>query len=106
MIPSLLKFYQFYDFFPKRLCGDAGYRSLKNYTFLLENNIENYIKFSDWARVVSVDTYDLFYFDQNENLICLNNKVALKTRFFDNRYAHKGSFLYVIQSCSYCRLKK
>lgn len=106
LIPSLLKFYQFYDFFPKRLCGDAGYGSLKNYTFLLENNIENYIKFSDWARVVSGDTYDLFYFDQNENLICLNNKVALKTRFFDNRYAHKGSFLYVIQSCSYCRLKK
>lgn len=106
LIPSLLKFYQFYDFFPKRLCGDAGYGSLKNYTFLLENNIENYIKFADWARVVSGDTYDLFYFVQNENLICLNNKVALKTRFFDNRYAHKGSFLYVIQSCSYCRLKK
>ncbi|MDE6407463.1 MAG: transposase, partial [Anaeroplasmataceae bacterium] len=36
----------------------------------------------------------------------MNNKLALKTRFFENRYAHKGSFLYVIQSCSYCRLKK
>ena len=106
LIPSLLKFYQFYGFFPKRLCGDAGYGSLKNYTFLQENNIENYIKFSDWSRVVSGDTYDLFYFDQNEDLICMNNKVALKTRFFENRYAHKGSFLYVIQSCSYCRLKK
>lgn len=106
LIPSLLKFHQLYGFFPKRLCGDAGYGSLKNYSFLLENNIENYIKFSDWARVVSGDTYDLFYFDQNEDLICLNNKVALKTRFFENRYAHKGFFLYVIQSCSYCRLKK
>lgn len=106
LIPSLLKFHQFYGFFPKRLCGDAGYGSLKNYSFLLENNIENYIKFSDWSRVVSGDTYDLFYFNQNEDLICLNNKLALKTRFFDNRYAHKGAFLYVIQSCSYCRLKK
>lgn len=106
LIPSLLKFYQFYGVFPKNLCGDAGFGSLKNYNFLKENNIENYIKFSDWSIVVSGDTYDLFHFNQNEELICLNNKVALKTKSFDNRYAHKGSFLYVIQSCSYCRLKR
>lgn len=106
LIPTLQKFYQLYGFFPKRLCGDAGYGSLKNYSFLQNNNIENYIKFADWAKVVSGDTYDLFYFNDNEDLICMNHKVALKTRFFENRYAHKGSFLYVIQSCSYCRLKK
>lgn len=106
LIPALEKFHQFYGSFPKRLCGDAGYGSLKNYNFLLDNNIENYIKFSDWSRVVSGDTFDLFYFNENEDLICMNNKLALKTRFFDNRHAHKGSFLYVIESCSYCRLKK
>lgn len=106
LIPSLYKFKEMYGAFPKRLCGDAGYGSLKNYTFLLENNIENYVKFSSWSKVVSGDIYDLFYFNENEELICLNNKIALKTRFYNHKYAHKGNYLYVIENCSYCRLKK
>ena len=45
-------------------------------------------------------------FDDDGNLFCLNNKQATKTRVFKERKAHKGSFLYVVESCSYCRLKK
>lgn len=37
--------------------------------------------------------------------MCLNNKSALKTRVYEDRYAHKGKYFYVIESCSYCRLK-
>lgn len=106
LIPTLQKFKSMYGSFPKRLCADAGYGSLKNYSFILNNHIENYIKFADWSKVVSGDTYDLFYFNENEDLVCMNHKVALKTRFFNQRYAHKGNFLYVIENCSYCRLKK
>ncbi len=106
LIPALEKFNLMYGFFPKRLCADAGYGSLKNYNFILANNIENYIKFADWSRVISGDIYDLFYFNQDEDLFCMNHKKATKTRFFQNRYAHRGNYLYVIESCSYCRLKK
>lgn len=106
LIPALQKFNKMYGVYPKRICADAGYGSLKNYQFVLSNNIENYIKFADWSRVVSGDTYDLFYFNDKEELVCLNEKIALKTRVFENRTAHKGSYLYVIESCSYCRLKK
>ena len=106
LIPSLEKFKEMYTFYPKRLCADAGYGSLKNYQFVINNKIENYIKFADWSRVVSGDLYDLFYFDNDANLFCLNNKKATKTRVFKDRKAHKGSFLYVVESCSYCRLKK
>ena len=74
--------------------------------FIENNNIENYIKFADWSRVISGDIYDLFYFNDNEDLVCLNEKTALKTRVFENRTAHKGSYIYVIESCAYCRLKK
>lgn len=106
LIPALEKFNHMCGFFPKRLCADAGYGSLKNYNFILANDIENYIKFADWSRVVSGDIYDFFYFNQDEDLFCMNHKKATKTRFFKNKYAHRGNYLYVIESCSYCRLKK
>ena len=106
LIPALEKFKAMYGSYPTRLCADAGYGSLKNYQFVNQNNIDNYIKFADWSRVVSGDTYDLFYFNDDENLVCLNEKVALKTRIYKDKYAHKGSYLYVIESCSYCRFKK
>lgn len=105
-IPTLEIFKSMYGFYPKRLCADAGYGSLRNYQFVTDNNIENYIKFSDWSRMVSGETYNLFYFNDKEELICLNNKVALKTKIFKGRFAHKGSYLYVVESCYYCRFKK
>lgn len=106
LIPALDKFYELYGFYPKRLCADAGYGSLKNYQYVLDKNIENYIKFGDWSRVVSGETYDLYHFNENGDLICLNGKVALKTRVYENRRSHKGNYIYVIESCSYCRFKK
>ena len=106
LIPTLQKFYELYNFYPIRLCADAGYGSLKNYQFVTEKNIENYIKFGNWSRVISGDTYDLYHFNESVELICLNNKIAIKTRVYENRIAHKGTYLYVIESCSYCRYKK
>ena len=106
LIPALNKFYELYKFYPKRICADAGYGSLKNYQYVIDKNIDNYIKFGDWSKVVSGEKYDLYHFNENGELICLNGKTALKTRVYENRHAHKGTFLYVIESCSYCRFKK
>ncbi len=80
LIPSLDKFYELYGFYPKRLYADAGYGSLKNYQYIIDKNIENYIKFGDWARVVFGETYDLYHFNENGDLICLNGKGALKKK--------------------------
>ena len=106
LIPTIDKFYSLFNFYPKRLCADSGYSSLKNYLFLFNANIENYIKPSDWSRLISGDKFDLYYFNDNNQLICLNKKVATKTKSYETRIAHKGSFLYVVESCNYCRLKK
>lgn len=106
LIPSLNIFKDMYGFYPTRLCADAGYGSLSNYKFVTDNNIENYIKFGNWSRVISGDVYDLYYFDENDYLVCLNGKKANKTRYYEGRHAHKGKFLYVIDSCKYCRYKK
>lgn len=106
LIPSLNIFKDMYGSYPTRICADAGYGSLNNYKFVTDNNIENYIKFGNWSRVISGDVYDLYYFDENDYLVCLNGKKANKTRYYEGRHAHKGTFLYVIDSCKYCRYKK
>ena len=106
LIPTLDKFYELFGFYPKRLCADAGYGSLRNYQYITDKNIENYIKFGDWSRVISGEIYDLYHFNENGDLICLNGKIALKTKEYAGRRTHKGKNLYVIESCLYCRLKK
>lgn len=106
LIPALDKFHELYGFYPKRLCADSGYGSLRNYQYVTDKNIENYVKFGDWSRVISGETYDLYYFNENGDLICLNGKIALKTKEYAGRRTHKGKNLYVIESCLYCRFKR
>ncbi len=106
LIPALDKFYELYGFYPTRLCADAGYGSLNNYQYVIDRNIENYIKFGDWAMVVSGEKYDLYHFNENGELVCLNSKIAIKTKVYKNKRAHKGTYLYVVESCAYCRYKK
>ena len=47
-IPILESFKTIYSVFPKRVCADAGYGSLENYSYLKRNNIENYVKYFSW----------------------------------------------------------
>lgn len=44
-VPVLENFYKNYGVFPKRVCADAGYGILRNYAYLKENGIENYVKY-------------------------------------------------------------
>lgn len=39
------KNFEFYNSYPKSLCADAGYGSLKNYKYLDEHNIKNFVKY-------------------------------------------------------------
>ena len=47
-VPALENFYKNYGVFPKRVCADAGYGILRNYAYLKENGIENYVKYQSW----------------------------------------------------------
>lgn len=104
-INFLTSFKKIYGFFPKRLCADAGYSSFDNYQFLFNNNIESYIKPMDWSLLISGKATPLYHFDKNNNLICLNNKTAIKVEKYYGRHSHqKGSF-YLITSCCRCKFK-
>ncbi len=59
-IPTINQFYCNYGFFPKNLCADAGYGSWRNYVYMSEHNINNYVKFQDWEQLRNGNAIDLY----------------------------------------------
>lgn len=107
LIPLLNSFNEQYGFYPKRLCADAGYGSLYNYQFLNLHNIENYVKYQNWQQDILGKRIDLFYFDENKNLICLNNKIAVPFSQYNGRHPKsKGNLFYLIENCCRCKFKQ
>lgn len=106
LVPFLKEFNNNYGFFPKRLCADSGYGSLTNYQFLKLNNIENYVKHQNWSKLVSGEYVDLYHFDDDQNLVCLNGK---KAKIVDCYYGHhphsKNVLFYLIENCKRCKFK-
>lgn len=106
LVPFLKEFNNNYGFFPKRLCADSGYGSLTNYHFLKSNNIENYVKHQNWSKYVSGEYVDLYHFDDNRNLICLNGKKAKIVDCYNGRHSHsKNTFFYLVENCRRCTFK-
>lgn len=105
LIPFLTEYNELYGHYPKRVCADSGYGSLDNYCFLESVGIENYVKHQFWQKFVNGEYIELFHFDENKNLICLNGK---KATILTNTTAHprgKGSFFYHVDDCASCRFK-
>ena len=47
-VPTINRFFESYNTYPKYLCADSGYGSLDNYKFLDSHNIGNYVKYFSW----------------------------------------------------------
>lgn len=105
-IPLIEHFYDDYGFYPKRICADSGYGSWKNYIYMLDKNIGNYVKFQDWEQKRKGNTIDLYSFNEEKELICLNKKTAAKYSEYNGRHPKKHGYLYVIEGCKRCRYQR
>lgn len=105
-IPTIEQFYMDYGFYPKNLCADAGYGSWKNYVYITEHNIGNYVKFQDWEQLRKGNSLDLYSFNDDKELICLNGKTATKYSEYNGRHPKQHGYLYVIDGCKRCRYQK
>ena len=107
LIPLLSAFNDDYGHYPKRLCADAGYGTYPNYCFMREHGIKNYVKFGLWRQLVDGNTLPLYHFNERDELICLNNKVAEPKKSIPGRRVRcAGNNLYLIENCAYCRYQK
>lgn len=104
-IPLLDSCHADYGSFPEKLCADSGYDSLDNYRYMAAEGIENYVKPQIWQKMVRGEYIDLYSFDEEQNLICLNGRKAVKLDSYGTHSRGKGTKFYHIENCNECKFK-
>ena len=95
-------YYKYYNKYPINECADSGYGIYKNYKYMDENKINNYVKYQQWEGEVSGKRPQLFY-TFNDGIMCLNTCIGNKISF-DNQYHQRNESgeLYRFDGCNSC----
>lgn len=104
-IPLLDNYHADYAAYPKRICADSGYGSLENYRYMARAGMENFVKPLTWKRMISGEYIDLFTFDSEENLVCLNGRKAVLLESVNAHSRGKGTRFYRVENCRRCTFK-
>jgi hypothetical protein len=67
--------------------------------------IENYIKPQTWQKMICGEWMELYHFDENKNLICLNGKVAVRCQNGNTHSRGRETVFYHIENCRRCKFK-
>ena len=105
-IPTIEQFYSDYGFYPKNLCADAGYGSWKNYVYMTKHDIGNYVKFQDWEQLRNGNALDLYSFNNDKKVVCLNGRIATQYSEYNGRHPKHHGYLYIIENCKRCRYQQ
>lgn len=101
-VPLLNVHYNFYNEYPKRLGADAGYGSLKNYKYLDEHNIKNFVKYFTWEGNISGRNPSQYHLNDDGTITCLNGNKGYKTNLsWHHRKA--GSTFFKVEGCNNCQ---
>ena len=105
LIPLLDHYYADYGSFPTRLCTDSGYGSLDNYRHIASKGIGNYVKPQIWQKMICGEYVDLYRFDEEKNLICMNGRKAVLLEAGRTHSRGKETKFYHIENCRGCKFK-
>lgn len=102
LIPINDLYFKYYGEYPNNECDDAGYGNYKNYKYIKEHNINNYIKFQNWEGEATAKNPQLFYvFD--DGVLCLNANIGEEVPFdYYHRRKNKDGILYKFTGCNNC----
>ncbi len=102
LIPMNNLYKKYYNSYPTNECDDAGYGNYKNYKYMREHNIGNYIKFQNWEGESSGKNPQLFYtFD--DGVLCLDTCIGEVVPFdYYHRKRNKDGVLYKFVGCNNC----
>ena len=104
-IPLLDNYHADYAAYPRRICADSGYGSLENYRYMARSGMENFVKPQTWQRMISGEYIDLFTFDSEGNLVCLNGRKAVLLESGNAHSRGKGTRFYRVENCRRCTFK-
>ena len=101
-IPMNDLYYKYYNEYPKNECDDAGYGNYRNYKYMREHNIVNYVKFQNWQEESNGKNPQLFY-TFNDGVMCLNTNIGIEVPFdYYHRRRNKDGILYKFEDCNNC----
>lgn len=101
-IPVLESFHKNYGVYPKNVCADAGYGILKNYRYLNENGIGNYVKYQSWEGNANGNYPDCFTMNDDGTITCLGGKIGTEVSL-DNRHPRNASAVFFrVEGCNSC----
>ncbi len=101
-IPTLEKFKFYYNCYPTNLAADAGYGNLKNYLFLSNNSINNFVKHSSWEGNMSAKNPYQYKLIDDDTIECLNGFKGTEVKL-DNRHPkYSNSTFFKIIGCNNC----
>ena len=102
LIPMNDLYFKYYGKYPINECDDAGYGNYKNYKYLKEHSINNYVKFQNWEGESTGKNPQLFYtFD--DGVMWLNTNIGEEVPF-DNYHRKRNTdgVLYKFTGCNSC----
>ena len=89
---------------PENVCADAGYGSARNFAYLRERGIGNYVKSARWAGEMSGDSPALYSFGGG-GLVCLAGRKGEEIDDPAVRRRKRGSKLFLVRGCSRCQFR-
>ena len=102
-VPVLKKYMKLYDEYPKRVCADAGYGSKRNYSFLKDAGIMNYVKYTEWEGNTTGRRPSRYTISANGDFICLNGK---KGNCLGEEYKNRHKVqAYEVKGCRQCQYR-
>lgn len=104
-IPTMERVNKFYKCYPKNAISDAGYGNKKNYTYIAEQGIGNYIKHQSWEGNITGKNPRLYTLTSNGEIICLNNIVGKEISIPERHHKIKNGTFYKIEGCKECIFK-
>jgi len=95
-----------YDRFPVNVCADAGYGSQKNYKYLKDNDIGNYVKHTSWEGNASGRNPDCYTLNESNNtIVCLNGNIGVPVDIPNRHPKNKNGQFFKIEGCNSCEFR-
>lgn len=101
-IDILDTFYNLYKQYPSQVIADAGYGSLKNYSYLETHNIKNFVKFQSWEGEKSGRNPSCYHLNEDDTITCINGNIGNEIAI-ENRHPKKtGAVFFKVEGCNSC----
>ncbi len=96
------RFHRLYGRFPKRICADAGYGSLRNYRYLDRKGIGNYVKHQSWEGNKSGRNPDCYHLNDDDTIRCLNGNAGHEVKLEGRHPRRAEAVFYKVEGCNSC----